>query len=56
MLESGNIDSVRNFFSSEEVGSWKDFSASGYLLANAFRRSSSTAPDALPSVKVCKIN
>lgn len=53
-LEKGDIDSVRNFFSNEDVGSWKDFTASGYLLANAFRRSSNTPPDSLPSVKVRK--
>lgn len=52
-LESGNIDDAKNFFKSEEDGNWKDFSAAGYLLANAFRRSSSTPPDKLPSVKVC---
>lgn len=39
---------------SEEVGSWKDFSAAGYLLANAFRRNSTTPPDSLPSVKKWK--
>lgn len=53
-LENGDIDSVRAFFASEEVGSWKDFSAAGYLLANAFRRNSSAAPDTLPSVKKWK--
>jgi hypothetical protein len=52
-LEAGNIDTLREFFSSEDVGSWKDFSAAGYLLANAFRRNSSAPPDSLPSVKVC---
>lgn len=52
-LESENIESLRLFFTSEDVGSWKDFSSAGYLLANAFRRNSSAAPDSLPSVKVC---
>jgi hypothetical protein len=52
-IESGTIDDVRTFFTSEEDGMWKDFSAAGYLLANAFRRNSSAAPDTLPSVKVC---
>lgn len=52
-LESENIDALRLFFTSEDTGSWKDFSSAGYLLANAFRRTSSAAPDSLPSVKVC---
>ena len=52
-LESENIDALRLFFTSEAAGSWKDFSSAGYLLANAFRRTSSAAPDSLPSVKVC---
>ena len=51
-LESGSIDEVKSYFSSEEVGAWADGSAAGYLLANAFRRNSSAAPDTLPSVKV----
>jgi hypothetical protein len=51
-LESGNIEALRMFFTSEDVGSWKDFSSAGYLLANAFRRNSSAAPDSLPAVKV----
>jgi hypothetical protein len=51
-LEQNDIDAVRAYFSSEEVGAWKDFTAAGYLLANAFRTNSSAAPDALPSVKV----
>ena len=50
-IDSGNLDALRNFFATEDVGGWKDFSSAGYLLANAFRRSSSTAPDSLPSVK-----
>lgn len=51
-LESGDVDPLRAYFSSEDVGGWKDFSSAGYLLANAFRTSSSTPPDNLPSVKV----
>lgn len=51
-LESEDIESLRSFFTSEDNGSWKDFSSAGYLLANAFRRNSSAAPDSLPSVKV----
>ena len=53
-LVSGNLDPLRSFFTSEDVGAWKDFSAAGFLLANAFRTSSSTAPDNLPSVRVWK--
>jgi hypothetical protein len=50
--ESGNVDGIRSYFASEDVGSWKDLSTAGYLLANAFRSNSSAAPDSLPSVKV----
>ena len=39
----------------EDEDGWKDFSSAGYLLANAFRRSSSTAPDKLPSVQKWKL-
>lgn len=53
-LESGTLDGAKEFFLTEEVGGWKDSSAAGYLLANAFRRSSSTPPDNLPSVKKWK--
>lgn len=51
-LEKGDIDAIRSYFSSEEGGSFKDFKAAGFLLANAFRTNSSAAPDSLPSVKV----
>ena len=51
-LEEGNIDGLRNYFATEEVGGWKDLTAAGYLLANAFRRNSTAAPDSLPSVQV----
>jgi hypothetical protein len=51
-LEAGSFEKVKEFLTSEEDGAWKDGSSAGYLLANAFRRSSSTAPDSLPSVKV----
>jgi len=51
-LENGSIDDIRSFFSKEEEGSWKDLSTAGYLLANAFRRNSTAAPDSLPSVQV----
>lgn len=55
-LENAEIDTVRSFFTSEDEGSWKDFSAAGYLLANAFRTNSSAAPDTIPSVKVSAEN
>ena len=51
-LEGGSIDQAKDFFTNEEPGTWKDGSAAGYLLANAFRRSSATPPDSLPAVKV----
>jgi len=53
-LDSGTLDGAKEFFLREEAGGWKDSSAAGYLLANAFRRSSSTPPDSLPSVKKWK--
>mmetsp|Transcript_21459 Transcript_21459/g.35537 ORF Transcript_21459/g.35537 Transcript_21459/m.35537 type:complete len:201 (+) Transcript_21459:44-646(+) len=53
-LEGGSIDEMKEYFSTEDVGGWKDGSAAGYLLANAFRRNSSAAPDSLPSVKAWK--
>eukprot|EP00814_Leptocylindrus_danicus_P014113 CAMPEP_0116008970 /NCGR_PEP_ID=MMETSP0321-20121206/3168_1 /TAXON_ID=163516 /ORGANISM="Leptocylindrus danicus var. danicus, Strain B650" /LENGTH=203 /DNA_ID=CAMNT_0003477871 /DNA_START=51 /DNA_END=662 /DNA_ORIENTATION=+ len=48
-----NQEAAVQYFTPENngEGSWSDFQSAGYLLANAFRRSSSTAPDALPSVK-----
>ena len=51
-LEGGSLDATKAFFTSEEVGAWKDASAAGYLLANAFRTSSTKPPDSLPTVKV----
>lgn len=51
-VESGSMDDVKAYFVSEEAGAWADGSSAGYLLANAFRRNSSAAPDTLPSVKV----
>jgi len=53
-LDTGTVDGVKAFFLTEDAGGWKDASAAGYLLANAFRRSSSTPPDNLPSVKKWK--
>lgn len=51
-LESGSLAETKVFFAGDEVGTWRDSSAAGYLLANAFRTSSGTPPDRLPSVKV----
>ena len=51
-LNKGDSKVAKEYFSSEADGSWKDLTAAGYLLSNAFRRSSSTAPDSLPAVKV----
>jgi len=51
-LQAEDINAVRAFFTSEDAGMWKDFSAAGYLLSNAFRTTSSAPPDSLPSVKV----
>ena len=53
-LSSGSLEETKAFFTSEEEGNWKDSSAAGYLLANAFRRNSTTPPDSLPSVKKWK--
>ncbi len=53
-LESGSLVETKAFFENEEEGGWKDASAAGYLLSNAFRRSSTTPPDSLPSVKKWK--
>ncbi len=44
-LAAGNSKDAKAYFVSEEAGSWKDLTAAGYLLSNAFRRSSTTAPD-----------
>jgi hypothetical protein len=51
-LKNGDSTLAKEYFSSEADASWKDLTAAGYLLSNAFRRSSSTAPDSLPAVKV----
>eukprot|EP00531_Pseudo-nitzschia_arenysensis_P010997 CAMPEP_0116132458 /NCGR_PEP_ID=MMETSP0329-20121206/9558_1 /TAXON_ID=697910 /ORGANISM="Pseudo-nitzschia arenysensis, Strain B593" /LENGTH=216 /DNA_ID=CAMNT_0003626973 /DNA_START=116 /DNA_END=766 /DNA_ORIENTATION=- len=53
-LKNGDSKVAKEYFSSEDDGSWKDLTAAGYLLSNAFRRSSSTAPDSLPAVKKYK--
>jgi hypothetical protein len=44
-LATGNSKPAKAYFSSEEGGSWKDLTAAGYLLSNAFRRTSTTPPD-----------
>ena len=51
-LDGGRLDAAKAFFTTDDVGGWKDASAAGYLLSNAFRRSSTTPPDSLPTVKV----
>jgi hypothetical protein len=51
-LAAGDSKATNSYFSGDDGGSWKDLTASGYLLSNAFRRSSATAPDKLPAVKV----
>jgi hypothetical protein len=52
-LKNNDIPTLRTYFNSEDVGNWIDLTSAGYLLANAFRTSSSKPPDSLPSVKVC---
>jgi hypothetical protein len=51
-LKDGSTKEAKAYFSNEDSGGWKDLTAAGYLLSNAFRRSSSSAPDSLPAVKV----
>jgi hypothetical protein len=53
-LTNGDIETVRSYFTNQDAGNWKDFMTAGYLLANAFRRNSTAAPDSLPSVKAWK--
>lgn len=53
-LENGDLDQTTSFFADISEGGWNDLSTAGYLLANAFRRSSNTPPDSLPSVKKWK--
>mmetsp|Transcript_43870 Transcript_43870/g.81588 ORF Transcript_43870/g.81588 Transcript_43870/m.81588 type:complete len:144 (-) Transcript_43870:85-516(-) len=53
-IEGGNLKPAKAFFETEEEGGWKDTATAGYLLANAFRTSSTTPPDKLPSVKKWK--
>ena len=52
-LKGGSVEEAKTYFASEEVGTWGDISTAAYLLANAFRRNSTQAPDSLPAVKVC---
>ncbi|KAL7543235.1 hypothetical protein ACHAXR_012519, partial [Thalassiosira sp. AJA248-18] len=49
-----DLAQVNAYFETSDEGGWEDFSAAGYLLANAFRTSSSKPPDTLPSVKKWK--
>lgn len=51
-LKNGDSKAAKTYLDGEDAGSWKDLTAAGYLLSNAFRRNSTTAPDSLPSVKV----
>ena len=51
-LKNGDSKSAKAYFDGEDAGSWKDLTAAGYLLSNAFRRTASKAPDSLPSVQV----
>ncbi|KAL3811245.1 hypothetical protein ACHAXA_003914 [Cyclostephanos tholiformis] len=53
-LDARDLGEVNAFLASSEEGGWEDLSAAGYLLSNAFRTSSTKAPDALPSVKKWK--
>lgn len=55
-LDARDLGQVEAFFASQDEGGWDDLSAAGYLLANAFRTSSTKAPDNLPSVKVSEFN
>jgi hypothetical protein len=54
-LKENDVEALRSYFSGADdapSGTWKDLTAAGYLLANAFRRNSAAAPDTLPSVQV----
>jgi len=53
-LENGDMTEAKAFFAGDGEGTWKDFIAAGYLLSNAFRRNSNTAPDKLPAVQKWK--
>ena len=50
LSKNPDVPAIKEYFGDEQC--YKDYSSAGYLLANAFRRSSSTAPDKLPSVQV----
>lgn len=52
-LTEGSLVETKEYFQKDD-GVWADVSAAGYLLANAFRRNSTTPPDNLPAVKVKK--
>ena len=52
-LKAEDSKPAKQYFDSEEGGGWKDLTAAGYLLSNAFRRNSTASPDSLPAVKVC---
>lgn len=44
-LSGGDSKPAKAYFSEEDEGTWKDLTAAGYLLSNAFRRNSTAAPD-----------
>eukprot|EP00520_Triparma_pacifica_P005057 CAMPEP_0118645932 /NCGR_PEP_ID=MMETSP0785-20121206/7772_1 /TAXON_ID=91992 /ORGANISM="Bolidomonas pacifica, Strain CCMP 1866" /LENGTH=83 /DNA_ID=CAMNT_0006537863 /DNA_START=650 /DNA_END=898 /DNA_ORIENTATION=+ len=50
-----NAGAFKSWYESGDVGGWGDMKASGYLLSNAFRRSSSTPPEKLTSVKKWRV-
>jgi len=50
-----SIDELKVWYKLDDVGGWGNFKASGYLLSNAFRRSSSTPPEKLPAVKKWRV-
>lgn len=52
LLKNADLGPSKTFFTDEDQ--WKDFASAAYLLSNAFRTSSSTAPDSLPSVQKWK--
>ncbi|GMI07837.1 hypothetical protein TrVE_jg6414 [Triparma verrucosa] len=52
LSKNPDVPAIKEYFGDEQC--YKDYSSAGYLLANAFRRSSSTAPDKLPSVQKWK--
>jgi hypothetical protein len=54
-IKNGDSTLAKEYFESEEEGTWKEMTSAGYLLSNAFRRNSTAAPDSLPAVKVMQM-